>query len=321
MRIRFVRSESGWSQNWIPVCHLSFMPMVEPSKLNLSWGELRKDDTKMRESSPEKDYHSNKTSSFLFIFARCWVLGGVVYLKNSRLVEYQWSIGSQIPNVRRSLDPKNLTSAGIWKTRACVWAKRLLTALPNSSFCLGKKDQWSKVLVMSCTVAVHWGPATISWSPVQQWGLALPAWKVQISHFQRALGTSTFPEPLGAYSSNRGFHMPGSPSWSFRQACCKADAWRCCHRRAGHCIHNLQWACHTKTSLPPNLFGKSMRLLFMPWLIPPTTDKAVAIQFLRDAYFHQITLIFVMSTAPCSPTCWYLKSWFFKLVFGMFWQN
>lgn len=130
-----------------------------------------------------------------------------------------------------------------------------------------------------------------------------------------------FPEPLGAYSSNRGFHMPGSPSWSFRQACCRADTWWCCHRRAGHCIHNLQWACHTKTSLPPNLFGKSMRLLFMPWLIPPTTDKAVAIQFLGDAYFHQITLIFVMSTAPCSPTCWYLKSWFFKLVFGMFWQN
>lgn len=32
----------------------------------------------------------------------------------------------------------------------------MLTALPNSSFCLGKKDQWSKVLVMSCTVAVHW---------------------------------------------------------------------------------------------------------------------------------------------------------------------
>lgn len=279
--------------------------IVEPSKLNLS--RSRKDDTKTRKSSPEKDYHPNDQ-----------------YL----------SLGFQIPNVRRSLDPiKSAQKTWPQHVFGRLWGLCMSQEVAHRLAQL-KLFVWVvqrprvQRLVMSCTVAVHW--------PCNNFMISLPA----VRHGLASLESPDQSFPAGSRDLSLNLWVPTvaivaftclksicrcteSPSWSFRQACCRAYAWWCCHTRAGHCIHNLQWACHTKTSLPPNLFGKSMQYApsFHALTIPPTTDKAVAIQFLGDAYFHQITLIFVMSTAPCSPTCWYLKSWFFKLVFAMLWQN
>ena len=94
----------------------------------------------------------------------CSVLGGVVYLKNSTPVEYQWSIPfPRLPNPKREeifgpQAPKSRYS--IWKTMGLVYEPRGCSpACPTQAFCLsGPKTNGPKVgdvLHSSCALALQ----------------------------------------------------------------------------------------------------------------------------------------------------------------------
>ena len=116
----------------------------------------RKDDTKKRKSSPEKDYHSNKSSSSWLFFARCWVLlRGVVYFKIQRQLninDQYCSLGFQISS------PKDLTWAGIiWKTMFFCMSQEVAHWLAQLKlFVWVVRRPMVQWLVMSCKVAVDW---------------------------------------------------------------------------------------------------------------------------------------------------------------------